>query len=104
MANQCRILDDEQALDVLLADPELLAHEFEAIIAANYPASPDRPEPAPPPRWPGSAARRAPVPRPARPSRGSSVPSRVASARRRARARERGPPAAEHPTASTTNR
>jgi hypothetical protein len=48
MVNQCRILDDEQALDVLLADPELLAHEFEAIIAANYPASPDRPEPAPP--------------------------------------------------------
>jgi hypothetical protein len=31
-----------------VADPELLAHEFEAIIAANYPASPDRPEPAPP--------------------------------------------------------
>ena len=104
MVSQCRILDDEQALDVLLADPDLLALEFEAIIAANYRASADRPEPAPPPRWPGSAARRAPVPRRARPSRWSPVPSRVMSARRRGLARERGPPAAEHPRASTTNR
>jgi hypothetical protein len=79
MVYQCRIVDDEQALDVLLADPDLLALEFEAIIAANYPAPADRPDPAPPRRWPRSAAHRAPLPRRARPSGWLPVPSRVAS-------------------------
>ena len=83
---------DAQFLDLICADAELLAAEFDAIIAAEWPEPPpDRPARGAAGGHPGSgAARRAadpvrgPVSRPRRPGTGGS-------------ARQRSPPL-RHPT------
>jgi hypothetical protein len=78
-------------IDDVLADPDLLALEFEAIVAANYPPSTDGPERTPPPTRCGAAVRQ-PSGRRARPGRRRSVPFPRAVVARRRLARERAPP------------
>jgi hypothetical protein len=78
-------------IDDVLADPDLLALEFEAIVAANYPPPSDGPDRTPPP------VRRAPATRlPSARRTGSgrrrSSPWYGAAGARRRRARQRAPP------------
>jgi hypothetical protein len=78
-------------IDDVLADPDLLALEFESIVAANYPPPSDGPDHTPPP------VRRAPTTR--LPSarrtgcgRRRSSPWYDPAGARRRRARQRAPP------------
>jgi hypothetical protein len=83
----------DSVIDAVCADPELLTLEFEAIMAANYPAPADHPTRRPPRTPPASATRRTPPVPPAHPS--SRTPERaapVATPQRHQRARQRGPP------------
>jgi hypothetical protein len=80
---------------VVCADPDLLALEFDALIAANYPDLADRSDPRPPRRIARLLTRRLPLTRPSLPVR--REPPRVADKQadeERAGARQRGPPAA----------
>ena len=74
----------------VVADPDLVALEFEAIVAANYPPSDGREFRRPP------AGRRATATRVERPGGSGSSPVRsepeIRTAGRRPRARERSPP------------
>ena len=81
--------------EVVCADPDLLALEFEALMAANYPDAADRPEPRPPRRIGRLLARRLPPTRPSLPARRESAPFADEQAdEEHAWARQRGPPAA----------
>jgi hypothetical protein len=62
--------------DVVLADEELLRSEFEAIVAAGWPAPPDEPVPAGADAEEPRGGGRAPVPRPRR-SRSTSTGRRA---------------------------
>jgi hypothetical protein len=55
--------------EVACADPDLLAREFDALMAANYPHVADRPDPRPPRRPARLLTRRLPPPRPSLPVR-----------------------------------
>jgi len=80
--------------EVVCADPDLLALEFDALMAANFPDSADRPD-SRPPRRTGLLARRLPPPRPSLPARRESAPLADERAdEEHAWARQRGPPAA----------
>jgi len=81
--------------EVVCADPDLLALEFEALMAANYPHAADRPDPRSPRRTGRLLARRLPPTRPSLPAERESVPFADEQAdEEHARARQRGPPAA----------
>jgi len=81
--------------EVVCADPDLLALEFEALMAANYPHATDRSDPRPPRRTGRLLARRLPPTRPSLPAERESVPFADEQAdEEHARARQRGPPAA----------
>ena len=79
-----------QVVTTVTADPDLLAMEFEAIIAANYPPPGDRPARRPP------FVRRGAVTSVEPPGSGPDarriVVGRTRAVRRRPRARERSPP------------
>jgi hypothetical protein len=80
---------------VVCADADLLALEFHALMAANYPDLADRPDTRPPRGIARLLTRRLPPPRPSLPLR--REPSRVADEpadEERAGARQRAPPAA----------
>ena len=80
---------------VVCTDPDLLALEFDALMAANYPDLADRPDPRPPRRTGRLLARRLPPTRPCRPARRESAPFADEQAdEEHAWARQRGPPAA----------
>ena len=72
-------------IDDVLADPDLLALEFEAIVAANYPPPSDGPDRTPPP------VRRAPA-------------TRLPSARRTGSGRRRSSPVVRRGRGTTTTR
>jgi hypothetical protein len=81
--------------EVVCADPDLLALEFEVLMAANYPDFADRPDPRPPRPTARLLTRRLPPTRPSCPMRREPPP--VADERadeERGWARQRGPPAA----------
>jgi len=80
---------------VVCTDPDLLALEFHALMAANYPDLADRPDPRPPRGIARLPTRRLPLTRPSLPVR--REPPRVADEQadeERAGARQRAPPAA----------
>src|SRR5690348_4119678 len=81
-------------VEVVGADPDLLALEFDALIAANYPGSADRPRTPPPRRTARLLTRRRPVARPSAPTTRERPqrPAAEQAAEERAPARERGPP------------
>jgi hypothetical protein len=80
---------------VVCADPDLLALEFDALIAANYPDLADRPDPRPPRGIARSLTRRLPPPRPSLPVRREPSPFADEPAdEERAGVRQRGPPVA----------
>jgi hypothetical protein len=78
-------------IDDVLADPDLLALEFEAIVAANYPPAADGPDRTPPPTRRGAVVRPSSGRR-ARPGRRRFGPGRSAVVARKLPARERAPP------------
>jgi hypothetical protein len=79
-----------QAVTTVLADPDLLAMEFEAIIAANFPPPGDRPARRPPFVGRGAVTR---VERPGTgPDARPIVVGRTRAVRRRPHPRERSPP------------
>jgi hypothetical protein len=86
-------------IEVVCADPDLLALEFDALIAANYPGPADRPHSRPPRR----AARLLTWRLPFTPPSASTTreqpqqPAAEHADEERARARQRGPPAATWP-------
>jgi hypothetical protein len=82
--------------DVVCADPELLALEFDALMAANYPDFADRPDPRPPRRTARLLTRRLPPTRPSLPVRRQSPPPLAdeQAGEERGWARQRGPPTA----------
>jgi hypothetical protein len=82
--------------EVVCADPDLLALEFDALMAANYPDFADRPDPRPPRRTARLLTRRLPPGRPSVPVRPREPPpfADEQADEERARARQRGPPAA----------
>jgi len=81
--------------EVVCADPDLLALEFDALMAANYPEVADRPDPRPPRRTGRLLARRLPPRRPSLSARRQSAPIADEQAdEEHAWARQRGPPAA----------
>jgi hypothetical protein len=87
----------DSVIDAVCADPDLLTLEFEAIMAANYPAPADHPQRRPPRTPPASATRQAPPIPPAHPT--TRTPERaapVATPQRHQRARQRGPPTRTH--------
>jgi hypothetical protein len=80
---------------VVCADPDLLALEFDALMAATYPDLADRPDPRPPRRTVRLLTGRLPLTRPSLPVR--REPPRVVDEQadeERAGARQRGPPVA----------
>jgi len=80
--------------EVVCADPDLLALEFDALMAANFPDVADRPDHRPPRRTVRLLARRLPPTRPSLPVRREPPPFGHEQADgERARARQRGPPA-----------
>jgi len=83
----------DSVIDAVCADPELLTLEFEAIMAANYPAVADQTKRRPPRTLPASATRQT---RPVRPAHHTTrTPGRAghgATPNRHQRARQRGPP------------
>jgi len=79
--------------EVVCADPDLLALEFDALMAANYPDVADRPDPRPPRRTGRLLARRLPPTRPSLSARRESAPFADEQAdEEHAWARQRGPP------------
>jgi len=83
----------DSVIDAVCADPALLTLEFEAIMAANYPAAAAHPTRRPPRTLPASATRRTPPGRPAHPTtRTPERPGHVSAPQRQQRARQRGPP------------
>jgi hypothetical protein len=60
--------------EVVCADPDLLALEFDALMAANYPDVADRPDPRPPRRTARLLTRRLPPTRPSLPVRREPPP------------------------------
>jgi hypothetical protein len=81
--------------EVVCADPDLLALEFDALVAANYPIVADRPDPRPPRRTARLLTRRLPPTRPSLPVGRERSPFAVEQADDElARARQRGPPVA----------
>jgi hypothetical protein len=91
--------------EVVCADPDLLALEFDALMAANYPDFADRPDPRPPRRTARLLTRRPPPTRPSLPERRKPAPFADEQAdKERAWARQRGPPAATLPAARARRR
>jgi hypothetical protein len=87
--------------DIVCADPDLLALEFAALVAAEYPDPVARPAPRPPRGTTRTATRRAPRSRPDRPLRtGFSRSAGDPADEEAVRARQRGPPAAGVPRPS----
>jgi hypothetical protein len=81
--------------EVVFADLDLLAIEFDALMAANYPDFADRPDPGPPRRTVRLLTRRLPPTRPSLSVRREPPPFADEQAdEERAWARQRGPPAA----------
>ena len=84
-----------QAVTTVTTDPDLIALEFEAIIAANYPPPGDRPARRPP------FVRRGAVtcvePPGSGPDAHRTGVRRTRAVQRRPRARERSPPTPRHP-------
>jgi hypothetical protein len=82
--------------EVVCADPDLLALEFDALMAASYPDFADRPDARPPRRTARLLARRLPPGRSSVPVRQREpLPFTAEQAdEERAWARQRGPPAA----------
>jgi hypothetical protein len=81
--------------EVVCADPDLLALEFDALMAANYPDFADRPDPRRPRRTARLLTRRLPPTRPSLPVRREPPPFADEQADdERAWARQRGPPVA----------
>jgi len=87
-------------IEVVCADPDLLALEFDALIAANYPGSAGRPRSRPPRRASRLLTWRLPFIRPSASTTWEQPGRPVAehADEERARARQRGPPAAAWPT------
>jgi hypothetical protein len=84
--------------EVVCADPDLLALEFDALMAANYPDFADRPDPRPPRRTACLLTRRLPPTRPSLPVRREPPPFAYEQADEEpSGARQRGPPAASRP-------
>ena len=83
---------DERVLDCVWADSDLLALEFEAIVSANYPTSADRPDRHPPARPLSVQTGRTPTPHHVGRRGNTPAPTGSRPTRRRAFARERGPP------------
>jgi hypothetical protein len=84
--------------EVVCGDPDLLALEFDALMAANYLDFADRPDPRPPRRIARLLTRRLPLRRRSLPVR--REPPRVAEEQadeERAEARQRAPPAPPRP-------
>ena len=80
---------------VVCPDPDLLALEFDALMAANYPDFADHPDPRPPRRTARLLTRRLPPTRPSLPERRKPPPVADEQAdKERAWARQRGPPPA----------
>jgi hypothetical protein len=80
---------------VVCPDPDLLALEFDALMAANYPDFADRPDPRPPRPTARLLTRRLPPTRPSLPVRREPPPFADEQADEEcAWARQRGPPAA----------
>jgi hypothetical protein len=80
---------------VVSADPDLLALEFDALMAANYPDFADHPDPRPPRRTARLLTRRLPPTRPSLPVRREPPPfADEQPDDERTWARQRGPPAA----------
>jgi hypothetical protein len=91
--------------EVVCADPDLLALEFDALMAANYPDFADRPDPRPPRRPARLLTRRLPPTRPSLPERRKPPPVADEQAdHERAWARQRGPPTATLPAARAHRR
>lgn len=81
--------------EVVCGDPDLLALEFDALMAANYPDFADRPDPRPLRRTARLLTRRLPPTRPPLPVRREPPPFADERADdERAGARQRGPPVA----------
>ena len=78
--------------EVVCADPDLLALEFDALMAANYPDVADRPDPRPPRRTGRLLARRLPPTRPSLSARESASFADEQADEEHAWARQRGPP------------
>ena len=83
---------DERVLDCVWADSDLLALEFEAIVSANYPTPADRPDRHPPVRRLSVQTGRTPTPHHVGRRGNTPAPTGSRPTRRRAFARERGPP------------
>jgi hypothetical protein len=85
--------------EVVCADADLLALEFDALVAANFPDSADRPNPRPPRPSARLLTRRPPRARPTHPVRRDPLPVADGQADEEgAEARERGPPRPAVPT------
>ena len=80
-----------QAVTIVTADPDLLAMEFDAIIAANYPSPGDRPARRPLPARADAVA--CVEPPGSGPDGRRIVVGRTRAVRRRPHPRERSPPA-----------
>jgi len=91
--------------EVVCADPDLLALEFDALVAANYPDVADRPEPRPPRPTARLLTRRLPPTPPSLPVRRERSPFADGHADDElARARQRGPPWPHGPPDRTRRR
>jgi len=80
--------------EVICADPDLLALEFDALVAANYPDFAGRPDPRPPRRTARLLTRRLPPRRPSGVRREQPPFADEQADEEHAWARQRGPPAA----------
>ena len=89
-----------QAVTTVIADPDLLAMEFEAIIAANFPPPGDRPARRPPHMRRGAGTR---VEQPGSgPDARRIVVGRTRAVRQRPHPRERSPPTRTTPDCAPT--
>src|ERR687890_1817374 len=70
--------------EVVCADPDLLALEFDGLMAVNYPDFADRPDPRPPRRTARLLTRRLPPTRPSLPVRREPAPSQASGRMRNA--------------------
>jgi hypothetical protein len=90
-------LTPDSVIDAVCADPNLLTLEFEAIMAAHYPAPADHPNRRPPRTPPVSTTRQTPPGRPAHPTTTTpEPPGHLSAPQRPQRARQRGPPTRAH--------
>ena len=90
-------LTPDSVIDAVCADPELLTLEFEAIMAANYPAPADHPNRRPPRTPPASTTRQTPPGPPSHPTTTTpQPPGHLSAPQRPQRARQRGPPTRAH--------